>query len=80
MDCKQLTVDFVNQSVLQISTQDVESKRSDKTDFAEQLGAMNKSWQVLQGLVAEKVSQGASAVHITWRLQEEVHPVGKMSA
>lgn len=57
INCKQLTVDFVNQSVLQISSQDVESKRSDKTDFAEQLGAMNKSWQILQGLVTEKVSQ-----------------------
>lgn len=61
INCKQLTVDFVNQSVLQISTQDVESKRSDKTDFAEQLGAMNKSWQILQGLVAEKVSHVAPA-------------------
>ncbi|XP_016071417.1 PREDICTED: nesprin-1 [Miniopterus natalensis] len=55
INCKQLTVDFVNQSVLQISTQDVESKRSDKTNFAEQLGAMNKSWLILQGLVAEKI-------------------------
>nr|XP_023420318.1 nesprin-1 isoform X2 [Cavia porcellus] len=55
INCKQLTVDFVNQSVLQISSQDVESKRSDKTDFAEQLGAMNKSWQILQGLVTEKI-------------------------
>ncbi|XP_045150652.1 nesprin-1 [Echinops telfairi] len=55
INCKQLTVDFVNQSVLQISSQDVESKRSDKTDFAEQLGAMNKSWQILQSLVTEKV-------------------------
>ncbi|XP_029413815.1 nesprin-1-like isoform X3 [Nannospalax galili] len=55
LNCKQLTADFVNQSVLQISSQDVESKRSDKTDFAEQLGAMNKSWQLLQGQVAEKI-------------------------
>ncbi|KAI5193934.1 Nesprin-1 [Manis pentadactyla] len=55
INCKQLTVDFVNQSVLQISSQDVQSKRSDKTDFAEQLGAMNKSWQILQGLVTEKI-------------------------
>uniref|UniRef100_A0A452R293 KASH domain-containing protein n=1 Tax=Ursus americanus TaxID=9643 RepID=A0A452R293_URSAM len=55
INCKQLTVDFVNQSMLQISSQDVESKRSDKTDFAEQLGAMNKSWQILQGLVTEKI-------------------------
>jgi nesprin-1 len=57
ISCKQLTVDFVNQSVLQISSQDVESKRSDKTDFAERLGTMNKSWQLLQGVVAEKVSR-----------------------
>ncbi|XP_026643178.1 nesprin-1 isoform X9 [Microtus ochrogaster] len=55
LNCKQLTADFVNQSVLQISSQDVESKRSDKTDFAEQLGAMNKSWQLLQGRVGEKI-------------------------
>ncbi|XP_074043952.1 nesprin-1 isoform X5 [Macrotis lagotis] len=55
INCKQLTVDFVNQSVLQITTQDVESKRSDKTDFAEQLGAMNRHWQILQSLVTEKI-------------------------
>ncbi|KPP77537.1 nesprin-1-like, partial [Scleropages formosus] len=54
LNCKQLTVDFVNQSVLQISSQDVESKRSDKTDFAERLGAMNRRWQILQGLISEK--------------------------
>ena len=57
INCKQLTVDFVNQSVLQISSQDVESKRSDKTDFAEQLGAMNRRWQILQGLITEKVNK-----------------------
>ncbi|KAM7172376.1 nesprin-1 isoform 3-T4 [Macrochelys suwanniensis] len=55
VNCKQLTVDFVNQSVLQISSQDVESKRSDKTDFAEQLGAMNRRWQILQSLITEKI-------------------------
>lgn len=55
LSCKQLTVDFVNQSVLQISSQDVEGKRSDKTDFAERLGAMNRRWQILQGLITEKV-------------------------
>ncbi|TSR99415.1 Nesprin-1 [Bagarius yarrelli] len=54
LSCKQLTVDFVNQSVLQISSQDVEGKRSDKTDFAERLGAMNRRWQILQGLIMEK--------------------------
>lgn len=55
LSCKQLTVDFVNQSVLQISGQDVEYKRSDKTDFAERLGAMNRRWQILQGRINERV-------------------------
>uniref|UniRef100_UPI00398E76DD nesprin-1 n=1 Tax=Pristiophorus japonicus TaxID=55135 RepID=UPI00398E76DD len=55
LTCKQLTVDFVNQSVLQISSHDVESKRSDKTDFAERLGIMNRRWQLLQGLVTEEI-------------------------
>ncbi|KAF4071108.1 hypothetical protein AMELA_G00281340 [Ameiurus melas] len=56
LSCKQLTVDFVNQSVLQISSQDVEGKRGDKTDFAERLGAMNRRWQILQGLITEKIT------------------------
>lgn len=56
LSCKQLTVDFVNQSVLQISGQDVESKRTDKTDFAERLGDMNRRWQILQGRINERVS------------------------
>lgn len=56
VNCKQLTVDFVNQSVLQISGQDVESKRSDKTDFAERLGAMNRRWQILQAHITERVN------------------------
>lgn len=59
-------MDFVNQSVLQISSQDVEGKRSDKTDFAEKLGAMNRRWQILQGLIAEKVALNVylkSALH-----------------
>lgn len=58
LTCKQLTVDFVNQSVLQMSSHDVEGKRSDKTDFAEKLGAMNRRWQIFQGLIAEKVIFG----------------------
>lgn len=46
----------MNQSVLQMSSHDVEGKRSDKTDFAEKLGAMNRRWQILQGLIGEKVT------------------------
>lgn len=63
LSCKQLTVDFVNQSVLQISGQDVESKRSDKTDFAERLGAMNRRWQILQGRINERVRRRGRVRH-----------------
>lgn len=48
-------MDFVNQSVLQISGQDMESKRTDKTDFAERLGDMNRRWQILQGRINGRV-------------------------
>ena len=65
LSCKQLTVDFVNQSVLQIGGQDVESKRSDKTDFAERLGAMNRRWQILQGRINERVRPEALNERIT---------------
>ncbi|XP_033126157.1 nesprin-1-like isoform X2 [Anneissia japonica] len=54
LSAKQLTVDFVNQSVLQIS-QDLDQKRGDKTDFAEKLGSMNKRWQILNAKIADEV-------------------------
>lgn len=68
LTCKQLTVDFVNQSVLQMSSHDVEGKRSDKTDFAEKLGAMNRRWQILQGLIGEKVTYEPpkSRIEVFW--------------
>ncbi|XP_067848213.1 nesprin-2-like [Heptranchias perlo] len=47
MSCQQLTVDFVNQSVLQISSQDMQSDRDKKRDFAESLGALNLEWERL---------------------------------
>lgn len=53
-------MDFVNQSVLQISGQDMESKRTDKTDFAERLGDMNRRWQILQGRINERVRTSAA--------------------
>ncbi|XP_056332552.1 nesprin-1-like isoform X5 [Danio aesculapii] len=65
VNCKQLTVDFVNQSVLQISGADVESKRSDKTDFAEKLGAMNCHWQILQTRITERV-QYLEGLLVSW--------------
>ena len=54
----------MNQSVLQISGQDVESKRSDKTDFAERLGAMNRRWQILQGRINERVRRFATVLNM----------------
>ncbi|XP_029114386.1 nesprin-1 isoform X5 [Scleropages formosus] len=65
VNCKQLTVDFVNQSVLQISSQDAESKRSDRTDFAERLGSMNHRWQILKSLINEKVDV-LEGLHRSW--------------
>ncbi|KAK1160588.1 nesprin-2-like [Acipenser oxyrinchus oxyrinchus] len=55
MNCKQLTVDFVNQSVLQISSLDIQSKRYDMAEFAECLGALNLQWQLLQGALSNKM-------------------------
>ncbi|XP_044871388.1 nesprin-2 isoform X3 [Mauremys mutica] len=55
MNFKQWTVDFVNQSLLQISTCDVESKRYERTEFAEHLGEMNLQWHRLQGSLNRKI-------------------------
>lgn len=69
VNCKQLTVDFVNQSVLQISGADVESKRSDKTDFAEKLGSMNCHWQILQTRITERVRLQMQIIHTIYTFQ-----------
>ncbi|XP_077587654.1 nesprin-1-like [Stigmatopora nigra] len=55
LSCKQLTVDYINQSVPHLSGRDAEGKRSDKTDFAERLGTMNRRWQILQGRVNQRI-------------------------
>ncbi|XP_039390571.1 nesprin-2 isoform X4 [Mauremys reevesii] len=55
MNFKQWTVDFVNQSLLQISTCDVESKRYERTEFAEHLGEMNLQWHRLQESLNRKI-------------------------
>ncbi|XP_009979284.1 PREDICTED: nesprin-2-like, partial [Tauraco erythrolophus] len=55
MKFKQWTVDFVNQSLLQMSTCDVESKRYDRVEFAERLGEMNLRWQKLQASLKRKM-------------------------
>lgn len=55
MDYKQWIVDFVNQSLLQLSTCDVESKRYERTEFAEHLGEMNRQWHRMHGTLNRKV-------------------------
>ncbi|XP_004370998.1 nesprin-2 [Trichechus manatus latirostris] len=54
-DYKQWIVDFVNQSLLQLSTCDVESKRYERTEFAEHLGEMNRQWHQLHGTLNRKI-------------------------
>ncbi|XP_051003413.1 nesprin-2 [Acomys russatus] len=55
MDYKQWIVDFVNQSLLQLSTCDVESKRYERTEFAEHLGEMNRQWQRVHGALNRRI-------------------------
>uniref|UniRef100_A0A8B9BV85 Spectrin repeat containing nuclear envelope protein 2 n=1 Tax=Anser brachyrhynchus TaxID=132585 RepID=A0A8B9BV85_9AVES len=55
MNFKQWMVDFVNQSLLQMSTCDVESKRYERTEFAECLGEMNLRWHRLQASLSRKI-------------------------
>ncbi|KAM9013927.1 nesprin-2 [Ara ararauna] len=55
MNVKQWTVDFVNQSLLQMSTCDVESKRYERTEFAEYLGEMNLQWHRVQAALNRKI-------------------------
>ncbi|KAJ8788309.1 hypothetical protein J1605_000365 [Eschrichtius robustus] len=57
MDYKQWIVDFVNQSLLQLSTCDVESKRYERTEFAEHLGEMNHQWHRVHGTLNGKIQQ-----------------------
>ncbi|XP_075699878.1 nesprin-2 isoform X2 [Rhinoderma darwinii] len=49
MSHKQWIVDFVNQSLLQLSVGDVESKRYKRTELAELLGNFNLQWNEMQG-------------------------------
>lgn len=51
----QLSVDFVNQSLLQTSSPDHQATRYQVIHFAEQLGAINHRWLLLQGALESKV-------------------------
>ncbi|XP_026635286.1 nesprin-2 isoform X2 [Microtus ochrogaster] len=55
MDYKQWIADFVNQSLLQLSTCHVESKRYERTEFAEHLGEMNRQWHRVHGALNRKI-------------------------
>ncbi|XP_075048914.1 nesprin-2 [Mixophyes fleayi] len=55
MSHKQGIVDFVNQSLLQLSVGDVESKRYQRAEFAELLGALNLRWNQMQGDLNRKI-------------------------
>ncbi|XP_042310386.1 nesprin-2 isoform X2 [Sceloporus undulatus] len=57
MNFKQWVVDYVNQSLLQMTTCDVESKRYERTAFAERLGEMNLQWHKLQGSLNAKTKE-----------------------
>lgn len=69
MDYKQWIVDFVNQSLLQLSTCDVESKRYERTEFAEHLGEMNRQWQRVHGTLSRKVCSCVTVRREVWPLQ-----------
>ncbi|XP_070607106.1 nesprin-2 isoform X2 [Erythrolamprus reginae] len=57
MNFKQWIVDYVNQSLLQLTPCDVESKRYERTLFAECLGELNMNWHHLQGTLNEKIKE-----------------------
>ncbi|KAG8561188.1 hypothetical protein GDO81_015281 [Engystomops pustulosus] len=55
MGHNQWIVDFVNQSLLQLSVGDVESKRYERAELAERLGTMNLQWNQMQGNINTKI-------------------------
>ncbi|XP_075782511.1 nesprin-2 isoform X2 [Pelodiscus sinensis] len=72
MNFKQWMVDFVNQSLLQISTCDVESKRYERTEFAEHLGEMNLQWHRLQGSLNRKIQDLEHTLEIVTENENKV--------
>ncbi|XP_018411527.1 PREDICTED: nesprin-2 [Nanorana parkeri] len=55
MSHKQCVVDFVNQSLLQLSVGDVEAKRYKRTELAELLGTLNLQWNNMKGDLNRKI-------------------------
>ncbi|KAM3917975.1 nesprin-2 isoform 2-T2 [Leptodactylus fuscus] len=55
MSHKQFIVDYVNQSLLQLSVGDVEIKRYERTELAELLGTLNLQWNQMLGNINAKI-------------------------
>ena len=60
-----MTVDFVNQSSLNMSTSQLDTQQSDKTDFAERLGQMNNRWQRISSDVAGRM-KNLELIQVKW--------------
>ncbi|CAJ0923479.1 unnamed protein product [Ranitomeya imitator] len=55
MSHKQCIVDYVNQSLLQLSVGDVESRRYERIELAELLGSLNLQWNQMLGNINAKI-------------------------
>ncbi|XP_073465822.1 nesprin-2 isoform X5 [Aquarana catesbeiana] len=55
MSYKQCIVDFINQSLPQLSVGDVEGKRYERTELAELLGTLNLQWNMMRGDLNKKI-------------------------
>ncbi|XP_077320479.1 nesprin-2 isoform X2 [Lithobates pipiens] len=55
MTHKQCIVDFINQSLPQLSVGDVEGKRYERTELAELLGTLNLQWNIMRGDLNKKI-------------------------
>ncbi|XP_023932384.1 nesprin-1-like [Lingula anatina] len=67
---KQLTVDFVNQSALEMSIRVPHGHQAEKTDFAEKLGQMNRRWQAAASDVAERLKT-LEMLQVRWEEYEK---------
>ncbi|XP_043929496.1 nesprin-2 [Protopterus annectens] len=77
MNGKQLTVEFVNQSLLQMSSDDVEGKRYETIKFAECLGDMNLEWKKLQATVNQKIQSLEDHLEIWTENENRIQPLSR---
>ncbi|XP_013914384.1 PREDICTED: nesprin-2, partial [Thamnophis sirtalis] len=76
MNFKQWIVDYVNQSLLQLTPCDVESKRYERTSFAECLGELNMNWHHLQGTLNEKIKELEHILESVVKNENKVQSLG----